>query len=81
MSPDKDEPVGERLARQEERLAALRRELNGGLATIREDIAEMRKDQAVRAKDRRTMLLTIAVAAMGLVGTFIEQLLQAGRHP
>lgn len=55
----------------EERMANLRGDLNEGFNAIRDELKEMKKDAADRAKERRTMLLALIVCGVGLFGTFV----------
>jgi hypothetical protein len=64
-------PLPAQYAVQEERLSGLRKDLNEGLAAIRDEIAEMKTTSAERAKERRTMLIALFVAGVGLFGTFV----------
>lgn len=77
-------------ARLEEKVTALRAEVHEvkrdveALAKAQEmDAKERRKGQEDRQKERRTMLLALGVAAVGLAGTFIATLvpLLTGGHP
>jgi hypothetical protein len=66
----------------EERVEGFREDLNQGLAAIRSELAEMKNEQAVRAKERRTMMLALVIAGIGLTGTFVATLLPLlGGHP
>jgi uncharacterized coiled-coil protein SlyX len=38
---------------------------------LRQELAEMKEDQKARAKERRTMLIALFVAGVGLFGTFV----------
>lgn len=73
MSPENLET---RVVRQEERQAALRNDFNNAMKGIREELAEMRKDSDARARERRTMLLALFVAGVGLFGSFVGTLVQ-----
>lgn len=64
-------PLPAQYAVQEERLAGLRKDLNEGLTAIRDEIVEMKQTSAERAKERRTMLIALFVAGVGLFGTFV----------
>jgi hypothetical protein len=42
----------------------------------------MKNEQAIRAKERRTMMLALVIAGIGLTGTFVATLLPLlGGHP
>lgn len=69
-------PLTAQYAVLEERFTSLRDDLNEGLKAIRAEIHEIKKDQAERAKERRTMLVALFVAGVGLFGTFGAQLMQ-----
>lgn len=60
----------------EERYQNLRDDLNNGLDAMRDEIKAIKRDQDERAKERRTMLLALFIAGIGLFGTFAAQLLQ-----
>lgn len=64
-------PLPAQYAVQEERLSGLRKDLNEGLEAIRSEISEMKQTSAERAKERRTMLVALFVAGVGLFGTFV----------
>lgn len=65
------QPLPAQYAVAEERMAGLRDDLNEGLKAIREEISTIKKDNAERAKERRTMLIALFVAGVGLFGTFV----------
>lgn len=69
-------PLISQYARLDERLEGLRGDLNDGLDALRREIAEMKKDASERAKERRTMLVALFIAGVGLFGTFGAQLMQ-----
>lgn len=60
----------------ESRVDDFRDDLNEGLKAIRAELKEIKADNANRAKERRTMLLALVLAGVGLVGTFGAQLVQ-----
>lgn len=71
----------------EERLGNFGGDLNDGLKAIRDELgamkkdtadrfAEIKEDQAEKAKERRTMLIALFIAGVGLFGTFGAQLMQ-----
>lgn len=49
----------------------LRDDLNEGFKAIRAELSAMKADQKDRAKERRTMLIALFVAGVGLFGTFV----------
>lgn len=78
-------PLVSQYAVLEERLGNFGGDLNEGLKAIREELAAMKKDtndrfteiskdQKDRAKERRTMLIALFVAGIGLFGTFVATL-------
>lgn len=69
-------PLTAQYAVLEEKVLTFREDLNEGLKAIREEIAEIKKANAERAKERRTMLWALFIAGVGLFGTFGAQLLQ-----
>ena len=75
-------PLPAQYAVGEERHANLREDLNEGFKAIRAELAgiraesraelaDLRADQKDRAKERRTMLVALFVAGVGLFGTFV----------
>lgn len=64
-------PLVSQYAVLEERQRNFGEDLTLGFKAIREELAEMKKDQADRAKERRTMLLALIVCGVGLFGTFV----------
>jgi hypothetical protein len=64
-------PLPAQYAVAEERLANFRSDLNEGFTSIRAEIAEIKKANEERAKERRTMLIALFVAGVGLFGTFV----------
>lgn len=58
----------------EERMSNFRDDLNEGLKGIRDEITAIKKETADRAKERRTMLIALFVAGIGLFGTFLATL-------
>lgn len=67
-------PLVAQYAVLEERLGNLAGDLTDGFKAIREELAEIKKDQKDRAKERRTMLIALFVAGLGLFGTFVATL-------
>lgn len=68
----------------DERVENFRGDLNEGLAAIRSELAEMKRETSDRAKERRTMLIALFVAGLGMFGTFVTTLvplLHAGGKP
>jgi chromosome condensin MukBEF ATPase and DNA-binding subunit MukB len=64
-------PLVAQYAVLEERLGNVASDLTEGLKAIRAELVEMKKDQQDRAKERRTMLIALFVAGIGLFGTFV----------
>ena len=64
-------PLPVQYAVAEERLTGLAGDLTEGFKAIRAELAEIREDQKDRAKERRTMLIALFVAGIGLFGTFV----------
>lgn len=64
-------PLPAQYAVFEERLVNFRKDLNDGLKAIRDEIDDIKTDAADRAKERRTMLIALFVAGVGLFGTFV----------
>jgi hypothetical protein len=64
-------PLVSQYAVLEERLRNFGDDLNKGFDAIRAELDDMKKDQAERAKERRTMLIALFVAGIGLFGTFV----------
>lgn len=64
-------PLVAQYAVLEERLGNFGEDLTKGFDAIRAELGEMKKDQADRAKERRTMLLALIVCGVGLFGTFV----------
>ena len=73
-------PLTAQYAVIDEKVRALREDLNEGLDAIRTEIASIKTDAADRAKERRTMLWALFIAGVGLFGTFAAQLIQLGGH-
>jgi hypothetical protein len=64
-------PLVAQYAVLEERLRNFGDDLTEGLTAIRAELGEMKKMQQDRAKERRTMLIALFVAGVGLFGTFV----------
>lgn len=69
-------PLSERVAVAENEVAGFKEDLNNGLDALRLELAEIKSGLVDRAKERRTMLLALILAGVGLVGTFGAQLIQ-----
>lgn len=68
-------PLVSQYAVLEERLGNVASDLTEGFKALRDEIAEIKRDQKDRAKERRTMLIALFVAGVGLFGTFLATLL------
>lgn len=68
------QPLPAQYAVSEEKVATLRNDLNKAIDSIRKEIAEIKTEQAERNKERRTMLLALFIAGIGLLGTFLATL-------
>lgn len=64
-------PLPAQYAVQEERIMGIRDDINKVGAALRAEIAEMKTTANERAKERRTMLIALFVAGVGLFGTFV----------
>lgn len=64
-------PLASAFAVQEERISGIREDINSVGAALRSEIAEMKQTANERAKERRTMLIALFVAGVGLFGTFV----------
>lgn len=67
-------PLVAQYAVLEERLRNFGVDLTQGFDGIRTELADMKKVQADRAKERRTMMIALFVAGAGLFGTFVATL-------
>jgi uncharacterized phage infection (PIP) family protein YhgE len=80
-------PLIGQVAVMESRVDDFKDDLNEGLKAIRDELTQIKRDQAKakehdadRAKERRTMQLALFLAGVGLVGNFLAPLLSGG-HP
>jgi chromosome condensin MukBEF ATPase and DNA-binding subunit MukB len=64
-------PLVAQYAVLEERLRNFGDDLTKGFDGLRSELAEMKKDQQARARERRTLLIALFVAGVGLFGTFV----------
>lgn len=68
-------PLPAQYAVSEERQAGLRKDLNDAVKSIREEVAAIKTENAIRARERRAMMITLVLAGVGLIGTWGQQLL------
>jgi hypothetical protein len=64
-------PLPAQWAVHEERIASVQKDINKGFNALRDEINEMKQTSSERAKERRTMLIALFVAGVGLFGTFV----------
>lgn len=74
-------PLVSQYAVLEERLGNVANDVTEGFKTMREELAEMKKLQAERSKERRTMLIALFVAGVGLFGTFVATAVPLLKNP